>query len=121
MLNCYYEVFLFLDSTDLQSVEAKINAILEIFTHNDTYTVMVNLFALLTFYQLLEDRYQKVYSKPFKKLNELEVIIKDLHNQIVKAERDKAIKEIEKKYKAKINELKRNWIYENYVRTNFLI
>ncbi|WIL38003.1 hypothetical protein QN089_11760 [Kurthia sp. YJT4] len=100
MITCYHELFVFLDASKFTVAEN----IIKVFNHKDTYVAMVNFFALLTFYQLLEDRYQKVYSKPFNKLSTLEVITKDAHNQILVNER----KKLERAHKAKIRELKRN-------------
>lgn len=90
---------LFIGTQELSRTEFFI----EVLSNDKTYSTLVNFFALLTFYQFLEDRYKKNYARPFKKLSELEVISKDVHNQILKRECD----EITKKYKAKIKELKR--------------
>lgn len=51
-------------------------------SHPNTFTTLVTFFALLTFYQLLQDRFEERNALNFTKLSQLEVVTKDVHNQI---------------------------------------
>ncbi|MEZ7172930.1 hypothetical protein [Sporosarcina sp. OR05] len=98
MIISYYELYIFLNQGAVT-----IETFKTLFIHDKTYVSMVNFFALLTFYQFLEDRYKKIYAKPFNKLSVIEVITKDVHNQILKQECEKVAKE----YRMKIREIKK--------------
>lgn len=81
MMICINELEIFLSANTTND-----NEFLYIATHSKTHSSVVNFFALLTFYQLLADRYQSMYSKPFKKLSTLNVITQRDHNLILKNE-----------------------------------
>ena len=88
-LVCYIKLINFLTLNELN-----LDTLQKLLVNDDTYTAIVNFFALLTFYQLLIDRYNKIFAKQFIKLSSLDVITRDVYNQTIKEKDRQHAKEI---------------------------